>query len=138
MKKQFLLFFLLICCCLTYNTAYGEEKQNRIVRREYWIFIIENESGLLGYYDTKSGYYKEPEYDSISDNSDYDAPLLVKKDGLWGYISRTTGEVVIPLQFTADSAYSDFQNGYAVIGYRLKTNDESIRYHYILIDTRIS
>ncbi len=42
---------------------------------------------------------------------------------------------MIPLQFTADSAYSDFQNGYAVIGYRLKTNDESIRYHYILIDT---
>ena len=135
MKKSvpltIILIILLLCMCID---AYAAEKNYREIRKEQWIIVIRDQEGLLGYYDVLSGYFQLPIYNSIFDNPDYNAPILVEKNGLWGYIDRKNGKEIITLQYTADSAYSDFVNGYAVIGDQRQTSDGSMRYDYYLID----
>ena len=128
----FTVLFLLLC--IPNTIANGENNQLKTIRKEQWMLIIQDSDGFLGYYDIPSGYYQEPIYNSIFDNKDYDAPILVEKDSLWGYIKRESGETVIPFQFTACTEYSDFINGYALAANRINTNDGSLRYEYILID----
>ena len=135
MKKCILtvlvLILILSCAC---NRAGSEESAYKVTREGYWILIICDQEGHLGYYDILSGHYEAPKYDGIFDNPNYDAPILVERDGLWGYIDKKTGKEVIPLQYSASGAYSDFQNGYAVAGNRIETNDNSMIYDYFLID----
>ena len=126
-----ILVILLFCIC---TSACAAENKYKEIRKEQWIIVIRDQEGLLGYYDVLSGYFQFPIYNSIFDNPDYNAPILVEKNGLWGYIDRKNGKEIIALQYTADSSYTDFVNGYAVIGNQIQTGDGSLRYDYFLID----
>lgn len=126
-----ILILLILCIC---TSAYAAENKYKEIRKEQWIIVVRDQEGLLGYYDVLSGYFQLPIYNSIFDNPDYNAPILVEKNGLWGYIDRKSGKEIIALQYTAVSANSDFVNGYAVIGNQKQTSDGSLRYDYYLID----
>ena len=126
-----ILILLILCIC---TSAYAAENKSKEIRKGQWIIVVRDQEGLLGYYDVLSGYFQLPIYNSIFDNPDYNAPILVEKNGLWGYIDRKSGKEIIALQYTAVSANSDFVNGYAVIGNQKQTSDGSLRYDYYLID----
>lgn len=92
-------------------------------------YITETENGLsysiydqrtekLGFCDKASGFIQPPIYDELFDllTVDPSYPMLVGQGGEYGYIDRTTGEVKIPLRYRSYCAYSEFVNGYAIIG----------------------
>ena len=57
------------------------------------------------------------------------------KDGLWGYVNRTNGEIVIDFQFSSVYGHPCFRHGYALVSNVVEGEDNSIRYDSFLIDT---
>ena len=64
-------------------------------------YVFVNEAGKQGFYDKASGFTLDPVYDEIYDLActDPQYPILVGKDGFYGYVNRKNGEVVIPLRY---------------------------------------
>lgn len=138
--KALLLLFLLRAClgvCDTLeNDIHFVEKANLNLYQETILsYIITDECGTFGFYDKKSGYFQPPVYDAVYDSfcTEWECPILVNKNGYWGYVNRKTGEIQIPLRYTAISAYSEFCNGYALAAYENKSSD-SVSYVYELIN----
>lgn len=92
---------------------------------EYWIeetefsFVFSaGVDGPYGFYDKTSGCLHPAEFDSVDDyySTDPDAPVLVGKDGYYGYVNRHNTELAIPLIYQSLHDFSEFENGYAIIG----------------------
>lgn len=85
---------------------------------EYSFYFSSGIEGLYGFYDKASGCLHPVEYDFIGDDcfTEPDAPVLVGKDGYYGYVYRDKCEIVIPMIYQSYGEYSQFQNGYAIIG----------------------
>ncbi len=92
---------------------------------EYWIeesdfsFVFSaGKDGPCGFYDKASGCLHPAEFDFVDDfySTDPDAPVLVGKDGYYGYVNRHNMELAIPLVYQSLHDFSEFENGYAIIG----------------------
>ncbi len=103
------------------------------------IFSIESETGGQGFVDQVSGFYLPPkeEYRFIHDRGDGLGPVAVENDEEQiGYLSRTTGEVVLPFRYgaflTDETGY--FLNGYALLAdgvYPLEEGDANPIFYLI-------
>ena len=90
-----------------------------------------------GFFDKGSGFYQEPLTDyemMILWDEDGKGPIAVRnKDYLTGYVSRTTGETVIPFCYTGESEDAAFNEGYALAA-NLTWLDENDVWHEVLPD----
>ena len=90
-----------------------------------------------GFFDKASGFYQEPlaDYEMvILWGEDGKGPIAVRnKDYLMGYVSRTTGETVIPFRYTGESEDAAFSEGYALAA-NLTWLDENEVWHEVLPD----
>lgn len=95
-------------------------------------FVFSDGSGKWGFFDKMSGYFQEPCYDAVYDLfcTEAHSPILVAVDDNYGYLDRSSGAVVIPLKYEYCGYYSEFVNGYAVVGKK----EASGEYFPILID----
>ena len=104
-------------------------KDGNVVLLPAEYYITETDNGLsysiydlktkkLGFCDKASGFIQTPIYDELFDllTVEPSYPMLVGNEGQYGYIDRTTGKVKIPLRYRAYCEYSEFVNGYAIIG----------------------
>ena len=102
----------------------------------YTIYDYELEG--CGFFDKASGFYQEPLADyemMILWDEDGKGPIAVwNKDHLTGYVSRTTGEVVIPFRYTGESENAAFSEGYALAA-NLTWLDENDVWHEVLPDS---
>lgn len=137
-RIAFAVLSLLLIVCYNYN-SYAEVRcfpnpKNTVYRgiavdgqillpAEYRIedtplsyLIYEDASSKVGYYDKTSGFLQMPLYEAVLDYycTDSSAPILVKKNNLWGYLNRNDGTIAIAIQYTGYSVYSEFYNGYAL------------------------
>ena len=91
-----------------------------------------------GFFDKASGFYQEPLADYktvILWGEDGEGPIAVRnKDYLMGYVSRTTGETVIPFRYTGESEDAVFNEGYALAA-NLNWLDENEVWHEVLPDS---
>ena len=71
-----------------------------------------------GFIDKASGYYQSPLYDEVRDMFalDGDSPILVGIKEKYGYASRSSGQLLTPLQFVDANINSEFAGEYVVIG----------------------
>ena len=90
-----------------------------------------------GFFDKASGFYQVPraDYDMIILwGEDGKGPIAVRNtDCLTGYVSRTTGETVIPFRYTGESEDAAFNEGYALAA-NLTWLDENEVWHEVLPD----
>ena len=78
-----------------------------------------------GYYDKVSGFFLPPQYDAIDDFGTDSSLILAWQDGLYGYLRRDTGEVIIPFQYNGEYEDSWFSQGYAVAADNIRLYDET-------------
>ena len=100
--------------------AYAIQPSDRIQIEEYphAYTVYDYELEGYGFFDKASGFYQEPlaDYEMIFLwGEDGKGPIPVQnKDYLTGYVSRTTGETVIPFRYTGESEDIAFNEGYAL------------------------
>ncbi len=141
MKKQLLLFYvltilaLLTCSASAEVTIYQDGPGNHskglrdgdkiILPAEYWIeetaysyIFVGGVDRKSGFYDKASGCLHPAEFDFVDDffSNDPEAPVFVGKDGYYGYVYRNRCEIAIPLRYQSYGDFSEFENGYAIIG----------------------
>ena len=78
--------------------------------------IADMETGAEGFCDKASGFYQPPlaDYEMVFPLGDGSGPVpVMNSDGMVGYVSRETGETVIPFQYTGELYVSAFYDGYA-------------------------
>lgn len=85
---------------------------------DYTIWFSAGPNGPYGFYDKASDCLHPAEFDYVSDDmsKDPEAPVLVGVDGYYGYVHRDKCEIAIPLTYLSCGDYSEFENGYAIIG----------------------
>ena len=91
-----------------------------------------------GFFDKASGYYQAPlaDYEMIILwGEDGKGPIAVRNtDYLTGYVSRTTGETVIPFRYTGESEDAAFNEGYALAANQAWLDENDI-WHEVLPDS---
>ena len=89
-----------------------------------------------GFLDKASRFLVMPQYEMIFDffTTDPDSPIFVQQDGLWGYVSRKNGSVIIPFIFSGYCDLSEFMSGYA-LGCTKNIENGEISYSYILLQS---
>ena len=78
--------------------------------------IVDTEADAEGFRDKASGFYQPPlgNFEQVILSGDGSGPVAVMdSDGKIGYVSRETGEIVIPFQYTAMGDNTAFYHGYA-------------------------
>lgn len=89
--------------------------------RETGIWLIEgkNELGaewVDGFFDVQSGVYSGLKWQQVRIwCSDSRLIPVADENWKWGYVSRDTGEMVIPAKYDSDNMGSNFYDGYAVV-----------------------
>ena len=125
-----LIFLLLFSTC----NAFAEEVRQSRVNQVSVTYQMKNRK--WGFIDILTGYNSGPQYDDIYDDCyESDSPIFVMKDGLWGYVNRVNGEIVIDFQFSSVYGHPCFRHGYALVSNVVEGEDNSIRYDSFLIDT---
>ena len=111
-----------------------------IVEYDHACTVYDYELEGCGFFDKASGFYQEPlaDYEMISLwGEDGKGPIAVQNsDCLTGYVSRTTGETVIPFRYTGESEYAAFNEGYALAANQT-WQDENGAWHEILPDSEL-
>lgn len=80
-------------------------------------YIFSNKQGEWGFYDKRSGYQSLMfDYVYDLDCTEENSPILVEKNGKIGYLNRTNGDILIPFRYIYIAEFSQFRNGYAVVG----------------------
>lgn len=133
MKKiGFYVITLVLLCSL--GSALSENDRLIYVMNELSVVVI-NDAGQYGFFDKLSGFYQEPIYEDIYDiSSDPSSPLFVKKDGLWGYVNRSSGETTIEFLYDGGYGFPCFQNGYALVATLVERSASLTSYKLHLID----
>lgn len=69
-----------------------------------------------GFFDPTNGVYSGLQWALVREMAS-DSRLIAVADetGKWGYVSRDTGEMVIPAKYDSDNMGSNFYDGYAVV-----------------------
>ncbi len=102
----------------------------------YTVYDYELEG--YGFFDKTSGFYQVPlaDYEMIFLwGEDGKGPIAVQNtDCLTGYVSRTTGETVIPFRYTGESEDAAFNEGYALAA-NMTWLDENDVWHEVLPDS---
>ncbi len=78
--------------------------------------IVDLDADAEGFYDKASGFYQPPRADNaqVIPAGDGSGPIAVMDvKGKVGYVSRETGETVIPFRYTGDVYAAGFYDGYA-------------------------
>lgn len=98
--------------------------------------IMDYERYAAGFYDKKSGFLQLPdtEYAMVMLwGEDGNGPIAVQNsDGLTGYVSRTDGSVIIPFQYTGESEYPAFREGFALVANNAIMMEGSDAWHEVL------
>ncbi len=128
MKSLYLVLFLVLSVLMPfYGTAsateYYPEVDDDLLSGHYFVnetllsIIFEDENGKVGFYDKESGFMQSPCYDEVYDFTCEDShyPILVGLDNHYGYVDRSTGKIVIPLQYSGYTSCSEFLNGFALV-----------------------
>ena len=89
--------------------------------RETGIWLIEGKTELgaewmEGFFDVQSGVYSGLKWRGVNHRESNSRLIAVADEtGKWGYVSRDTGEMVIPAKYDSDNMGSNFYDGYAVV-----------------------
>lgn len=89
--------------------------------RETGIWLIEGKTELGaewmdGFFDVQSGVYSGLKWQQVRIwCSDSRLIPVADENWKWGYVSRDTGEMVIPAKYDSDNMGSNFYDGYAVV-----------------------
>ena len=89
--------------------------------RETGIWLIEGKTELGaewvdGFFDVQSGVYSGLKWRQVRIwCSDSRLIPVADENWKWGYVSRDTGEMVIPAKYDSDNMGSNFYDGYAVV-----------------------
>ncbi len=71
---------------------------------------------LEGFFDVQSGVYSGLKWRGVNHRESNSRLIAVADEtGKWGYVSRDTGEMVIPAKYDSDNMGSNFYDGYAVV-----------------------
>ena len=97
-------------------------KYNNILDNSADVFVVQDSDALMSLYSIPSGKKLASKYDSISLGTD-DDPILVSKEGKYGYINKQ-GKVIIPVKYVYATIFTE---GYAVVAY----DDNLEDVHYI-------
>lgn len=128
-----MIFLLLFSTC----NAFAEEVRQSRVNQVSVTYQMKNRK--WGFIDILTGYNSGPQYDDIYDDCyESDSPIFVMKDGLWGYVNRTNGEIAIYFQFSSVYGHPCFRHGYALVSNVVEGEDNSIRYDSFLRSIRIA
>ena len=101
-----LIFLLLFSTC----NAFAEEVRQSRVNQVSVTYQMKNRK--WGFIDILTGYNSGPQYDDIYDDCyESDSPIFVMKDGLWGYVNRANGGIVIDYQFSSVYGHPCFRHG---------------------------
>lgn len=139
----FLALLLTLCSSVAGATEYYADVDESLLSGHYFVnetllsIIFEDENGKVGFFDKESGFMQLPYYDEVFDFYCEDSryPILVGLDHRYGYVDRSTGQVVIPLQYEGYTSCSEFHNGFALIAASVIHHDGSESNDFILIDT---
>ncbi len=89
--------------------------------RETGIWLIEGKTELGaewmdGFFDVQSGVYSGLKWRGVNHRESNSRLIAVADENWkWGYVSRDTGEMVIPAKYDSDNMGSNFYDGYAVV-----------------------
>ena len=89
--------------------------------RETGIWLIEGKTELGaewmdGFFDVQSGVYSGLKWRGVNHRESNSRLIAVADENWkWGYVSRDTGEMVIPPKYDSDYMGSSFYDGYAVV-----------------------
>ena len=98
------------------NYIIGPEPERIVQEYDTAWRIVDVEKDVEGFYDKAGGYYQPPrmDYEMVLPLGDGSGPIpVMDNDGYVGYISRKTGETVIPFQYTGELSVAAFYDGYA-------------------------
>ena len=71
---------------------------------------------LEGFFDVQSGVYSGLKWRGVNHRESNSRLIAVADEtGKWGYVSRDTGEMVIPAKYDSDNMGSNFYDEYAVV-----------------------
>lgn len=135
MRKTWCFTIMILTFLLSACSALAEGIRQVHVNQVSVTYQLEN--GKWGFIDIPTGYDSGPLYDYIYDDCyDSESPIFVMKDGLYGYVNRTNGEIVIDFQFSSSRGYPCFRHGYALVSnVEEAENGSIITYDSFLIDT---
>ncbi len=79
--------------------------------------VFWKQNNMEGFVDINSLTIHSAQFEAISDYecTDPNAPIMVRKNGLWGYLDRITGKEIVPCIYNLARNDSEFINGYAII-----------------------
>lgn len=109
--------------------------------RETGIWLIEGKTEfgaewVDGFFDVQSGVYSGLKWQQVRIwCSDSRLIPVADENWKWGYVSRDTGELVIPAKYDSDNMGSNFYDGYAVVTFLDEDDDYNIVQTLLLDET---
>ena len=89
-----------------------------------------------GFFDPTSGVYSGLQWALVREMaSDSRLIPVADENWKWGYVSRDTGELVIPAKYDSDNMGSNFYDGYAVVTFLDEDDDYNIVQTLLLDET---
>lgn len=116
--------FHFACGLIDQNGAYILPPQYNIIEEQDIFHISQQDeqgNALCGYWDKASGFYLPPQYAGVRDNFPYysmrphDQFIAARspETGKWGFLHRSTGEIVLPFEY--DDILFTFSDGFALV-----------------------